>query len=99
MSKTNHTSGPWIAERTGTRKTLIIKASGTPILRMYAGRNEDADARLIAAAPKLLDALRSLCICVRAMTVNPEARDTAPSLLIAAYVDAIQAIAETEGLS
>jgi len=46
-----YTAGPWEA-----REDRTVAAAGTPLLRCYAGRNEEANARLVAAAPDLVDA-------------------------------------------
>ncbi|OYW47629.1 MAG: hypothetical protein B7Z36_02360 [Novosphingobium sp. 12-63-9] len=48
-----HTPGPWVA-----RDDRTIAANGVPLLRCYAGRNEKANARVIAAAPELLEVLQ-----------------------------------------
>ena len=52
MSHTTHTPGPWNACHDRT-----VASSGVPLLRLYAGRNERANANLVAAAPELLEAL------------------------------------------
>ena len=73
-----HTPGPWMAqiarEETGFRmvRTYVLDgASGDPIAHVQANgmAEEEANARLIAAAPDLLDALRkaqSLLVELRA---------------------------------
>lgn len=69
MTKAKHTPGPWVARR--------VSGVGLPNQIGYAiDFNEDqeqvvdyvyeeADARLIAAAPELLEALESLIECMR----------------------------------
>lgn len=46
-----HTAGPW-----QSREDRTVAANGVPLLRCYTGRNAEANARLIAAAPELLAA-------------------------------------------
>lgn len=50
---TQHTQGPWEA-----RSDRTVAAAGVPLLRCYVGRNEEANARLVAAAPGTLAAAR-----------------------------------------
>lgn len=55
-----HTPGPWLIEKDGSaehrnKANVIRGADGTMIVY---GQANDADARLIAAAPDLLDALQ-----------------------------------------
>lgn len=51
---TQFTPGPWSPVRYEIgQKALTVEASGLPLLKMYSGRNEEANARLIAAAPDL----------------------------------------------
>jgi hypothetical protein len=55
-----HTEGPWEAHAWGDDRYEILTAEGDLIadIRGYQGRTTtDADARLMAAAPQLLDAL------------------------------------------
>jgi hypothetical protein len=61
MSAPKHTPGPW----TDMSDRTVNDASGTPLLRCYAGRNEWANAQLVAAAPDLLAALTSVREFVR----------------------------------
>lgn len=58
--ETAFTDGPWIAQADRT-----VSAAGMPLLRCYAGRNEIANASLIAAAPDMFEAL--LCAEVACM--------------------------------
>lgn len=58
--KTQHTPGPWKHE--ATRRRITAK-SGTIIYKVSLGddlREEEANARLISAAPELLEALGAL---------------------------------------
>lgn len=62
MSTTKHTPGPWEAEVRTPIGITYVWQGGTEnaIAKVYAGVIEDAEAnaRLIAAAPELLDALK-----------------------------------------
>ena len=53
---TQHTPGPWVVDP-DTATATVRSASGTSVARCYRG---DEDARLIAAAPELLAALRAI---------------------------------------
>jgi hypothetical protein len=63
---TTHTPGPWAVELPSgypcSAKSNILKPDGTILARIdYGiGETEQANARLIAAAPELLEALRAL---------------------------------------
>ena len=74
MSK--HTPGPWAVNANGNVKT----STGTIFIgpgRTYA--EAMADARLIAAAPELLDALKALCATARTFRNVPmEEQDWTP---------------------
>ena len=67
---TQHTPGPWMISRADTGLTSIYP-SGSPerVADIYCPLNRagtlEANARLIAAAPMLLKALRTLKACVR----------------------------------
>lgn len=68
MSETKHTLGPWVA-----RKMQIHSARGTWVATVKQGRAdaiEAADARLIAAAPDLLEALEALVGSLEPMIVT-----------------------------
>ena len=56
MSK--HTPGPW--ELWGTASPSQVIAAENYFVAQTLGRNDEANARLIAAAPDLLDALKDL---------------------------------------
>lgn len=62
--QTRHTPGPWVSRRLKARGTVIERDNGRlvrPEVATVAERYErDANARLIAAAPELLEALRGL---------------------------------------
>lgn len=54
-----HTPGPWRAFKTAASERWCIDAQDEPIADAYRGRAE-ANARLIAAAPDLSEALQAL---------------------------------------
>ena len=54
----NHTPGPWAYENYGgTVHVFLDNEGGTPSICKLVGNDKDANARLIAAAPDLLEAL------------------------------------------
>jgi hypothetical protein len=63
---TQHTPGPWLYTQEGVDAFGIVKPDGYSIVHLAALHNSTsaselpANARLIAAAPDLLDALRGL---------------------------------------
>jgi hypothetical protein len=80
---TTHTPGPWIADKLLDRNAYNIFASGhcTALLTLEPGkydgasplcRNVAADARLIAAAPDLLAALKTVADYWAGGDVPPE---------------------------
>lgn len=59
-----HTPGPWAYENyRGTVHVFVDNEGGTPSICKLVGNDKDANARLIAAAPDLLEALEDL-FCV-----------------------------------
>lgn len=52
--RVNHSRGPWSSRETDTR-TAIRDAAGRTVAYVQIGPNQDFDASLIAAAPKLLE--------------------------------------------
>lgn len=62
MSK--HTPGPWelpyLDDGYSSRQAWITDAEGAQIASLEPGDNMDADARLMAAAPELLEAVQRL---------------------------------------
>jgi hypothetical protein len=70
---TKHTPGPWTAE--ATENTFSVSEIGGPLLYLLTnprrGSNE-ANARLIAAAPELLEELRLALSTLRAFEVMPD---------------------------
>ncbi len=61
MSEQKHTPGPWVSAPQRTN-TLIVAANGTRVAESYGVTDEEprANARLIAAAPELLAALKEI---------------------------------------
>lgn len=61
MSKTTHTSGPWKAMESPSRGAYIHAGGNARIRLAELPRSPDvgANARLIAAAPEMLEALRA----------------------------------------
>ena len=65
MTNTTHTQGPWVA-KDHTKRFELLDSDGFPILRINGGMiPTDANARLIAAAPELLEALEALTSLVQ----------------------------------
>ena len=57
----DHTPGPWAYENYGgTLHVFLDNEGGTPSICKLVGNDKDANARLIAAAPDLLEALQNL---------------------------------------
>lgn len=95
-----HTSGPW--------KVRPVYSKGEPMpATIYAGResvadmtgtspHDDANARLIAAAPDLLEALKRVNECLRSWITSSTQNRVNP-LEIAEFVAANEAIAKAEG--
>lgn len=77
---TKHTPGPWkIYQSQATMPRVIVSADGSSVADANAGfpcaeDEQDANARLIAAAPDLLDALRILEEFVTELTKAGEDR-------------------------
>lgn len=57
---TKHTKGPWKIWNTGTpdNPSLAIVASNNHLIAQTIGENDEANARLIASAPELLEACK-----------------------------------------
>lgn len=56
MSEAKHAPGHWVIRNTG-RDPDVFTAAGDLVCSVYTDENAEADARLIAAAPDLLEAL------------------------------------------
>jgi hypothetical protein len=80
-----HTPGPW--EITGFSDCQLITKDVPPALgqplaigRTY-GPDQIANARLIAAAPELLEALEECAFVLKAHKINDRVRDVAASVI------------------
>ena len=51
-----HTPGPWYLNSRG----WVVQSTGDIVTRLECSNNKEADARLIAAAPELIDALERI---------------------------------------
>lgn len=88
-TNTKHTPGPWSLRHGGRHDgDRLVTSGGSDICRMDGGPNDDsetlANARLIAAAPELLDALRNLLDWGRDHT-SPTQPNSPHALLVAAH--------------
>ena len=96
MTNTQHTPGPWTYKRDYTRPDAIggdyfydiCDADGKPLNIVVFG---EANARLIAAAPDMLEALKDI---VENLSMQAAMQRYAPGLLAAAHA----AIAKAEGV-
>jgi len=75
-----HTAGPWIIEDTNSAKqSLIVKSvhvgsnGSTVCIGQIAGPDRILNARLIAAAPELLEALKRLTIDCKIARLDKQA--------------------------
>lgn len=79
-SKAAHTPGPWTVERLGeghqiVQKTGYVICAISPIISLR--KDHPANARLIAAAPEMLEALKQLNIIIQAggdFQIGPKGR-------------------------
>ena len=57
-----HTGGRWTPSKQGNGQWFVLADSGYPVCRVarWEKENDAADARLIAAAPELLEAAKNL---------------------------------------
>lgn len=88
-----HTPGPWRIERRGSHNPLI-ETDGLTVAEVLDDchpdtEQQEANARLIAAAPCLLDALRTMTQMWNAY-VSPENYDGHAAKAFSAAVDALQ---------
>lgn len=54
----HHTPDPWTVHQDGPAKIPTIESPSGPVAMLYAGESAAANARLIAAAPDLIAALK-----------------------------------------
>ena len=73
MDKQTHTPGPWTVRATpeSSNQDFIVCAGRHQIAPVQYSENSEADATLIAAAPDLLAALRSLLDALPSATTHP----------------------------
>lgn len=55
-----HTPGPWTVTEVGPAPRYMIAGAATSVAMTYGQSGQQADARLIAAAPELLAALQAI---------------------------------------
>ena len=94
MKQTNHTPGPWdVIPARGKMLPHLMGADHSRIALLddcHAAENErQANARLIAAAPDLLEALENAANQIKALDEDYDQRS--------AYLDAMAAIAKATG--
>ena len=75
---TEHTPGPWTRRYT-PQGEYVLGPESTAVARMQDGSIEGADARLIAAAPDLLAALRLTVEWLDNLGTSPELLDAMPN--------------------
>lgn len=88
--KAAHAPGPWVVESFIDSYEVVAEESLVTIaaVRRFSGR-EDANARLIASAPTMLEALRAVVATEMYLPDHPQRQ--------AAYRNARAAIAKAEG--
>jgi len=60
MSKAQHTAGPWAHEKAmASREVWHVRSKKQGCIASLEGKSAEANARLIAAAPDLLEALKA----------------------------------------
>jgi hypothetical protein len=85
-----HTPGPWHVNPRG----FIVQSTGDIITRLECSNNNDNDARLIASAPELLEALEDAAFLMRmAAKIAGPMQDSFKR----SAEDAAKAIAKAEG--
>jgi hypothetical protein len=84
MTAATHTPGPWLVT---TNQQAIKSLNGSTIAQLVSPHVNDANARLIAAAPELLAALKEAAVYIQSF------RDTEADI---ALTKAMSAIAKAE---
>jgi hypothetical protein len=95
MTQEKHTPGPWATKPAGDYQSVYDAANKffeIARVRGFSNHDAEANARLIAAAPKLLAALHRLTTVI---ALNDVLLNTISS---ADYETALYAIAEAEGI-
>lgn len=98
-NKAKHTPGPWIYTnwgKDGDEANIRAKdGENTLHIGVVSFRNVDANARLIAAAPELLEALESILKTLNAVTEHTPYNGIVETT--DSYKNAISAIAKAKG--
>lgn len=71
MAETKFTPGPWRMVGTTANRFVVTASSGTVIAETWKDFRQEADARLIAAAPELYGALEALIAMQDQMSRKP----------------------------
>jgi hypothetical protein len=94
---TKHTPGPWVARQSAHGPIDIFDSQERDVVTVYGGgvpsEHKQANARLIAAAPELLDALKAMDAAICEGFETQAGRMAGRKALIAARA----AIAKAEG--
>jgi hypothetical protein len=93
MSNNTHTPGPWTVRNEHFRPLAILSADRASIVALLPDTAPKSNARLIAAAPEMLEALEELTEWGRTYT-SPLDPNSPHQLLI----NAVNAIAKAKGL-
>jgi hypothetical protein len=89
-TQATHTPGPWEISKNEAGELDICEAgAGNMLADLAKCKNAEANARLIAAAPDLLEALREMA------EHWPPQKPESPAFM--AYINAMSAIAKAEG--
>lgn len=91
MSTQKHTDGPWKFrfESIDQEWAIVTTASGSIIANVNSDHHQKANARLIAAAPDLIHALRGMVCLYEVMNARNPYTDSRP-------LEALAAIAKAE---
>ena len=99
-----HTPGPWKVDKLGTMGDYDLCSNNYPLGMLYHSQIHDteANARLIAAAPELLETLKELLAMAKfykpiPKPANPEDEDEEMWSIAMVYIKAEKAIAKAEG--
>lgn len=96
MGMSKHTPGPWVQFDKNDTRTMILGPRQFHVASVPVFEEEDeANARLIVAAPDMLDALKALIACSE--EPDPESLSPRAPLLVGAWAKARDAISKAEG--
>jgi hypothetical protein len=73
---TKHTPGPWQVASEATATILGPSPTGLRIIAVAEEPNQTANAKLIAAAPELLEALRAACNDIQLLVPLAQSTET-----------------------